>query len=113
MAAKPPSLYRGDTWRREWRLTSASGAPIDLTGASARLHLRNEAGERIAEANTANGRIVIDGPAGKLIMVIPAVETRALAVARHKFDLEVTHADGTVKTYEASTLAVLEDMSHD
>lgn len=37
-------MYRGDTWTRAWELKDAAGAPVDLTRAVARLHVRDGAG---------------------------------------------------------------------
>lgn len=45
-------IYRGDTWQRAWVLTDASGAPLDLTGASARLHARDAAGAKVMVTDT-------------------------------------------------------------
>jgi hypothetical protein len=106
-------LYRGDTWSRVWVLKNPVKQPIDLSGATARLHVRNNAKALIYAASTVNWDIVVDGTAGKLTLTVAAAETAAWAPGTYKFDLEVTHADGTVKTYESSALAVLEDQTHD
>jgi hypothetical protein len=108
-----PRIYRGDTWLRAWTLKDPAKRPIDLTGATARLHVRNNTKALVYAASTSNGDIVLDGAAGKLTLTLAAAETATWAPGTYKFDLEVTHADGTVKTYESSALVVLEDQTHD
>ncbi len=43
-------LIRGDTWRRSWIIKDEVGQPIDLTGASARLQVRDKRDEVLAYA---------------------------------------------------------------
>jgi DNA-binding IclR family transcriptional regulator len=105
-------LYRGDTWTRAWLLTDEAGAAIDLTGATARLQVRDQAGNVVVSASTTDGRITITPAAGRIDMTVPYSAT-GLAPGSYRFDLEVTHASSLRRTYEQDTLVVLEDMSHD
>jgi len=109
---KAVRVYRGDTWSRAWELRDRGGAPIDLTGALARLHLRDSSGALVVSGDTGDGRIVITPADGRIDMTIP-YPAMDLAPGAYRFDLEVTHADGTRYTYEQGVLAVLEDMTHD
>lgn len=107
-------LYAGDTWRRSWRLKQPSGVPVDLTGASARLHLRDTAGALLLAATTgADGRIVITPAEGLIAMTVAAADTVSLPVNRHRWALELTDAAGIVTTLEAGVLVVQEDITHD
>ncbi len=108
---KPAMLVANDTWTRAWRLTAA-GRPLDLTGASARLHLRDAAGVKVAEASTADGRLTLDGPAGRLDLTMPAA-VMALPPGAYRFALEITDAEGQVRTVETHTLILLADVTHD
>lgn len=105
-------VYRGDTWQRAWMITSADGAPVDLAGASARLHVRDAAGSLVAEASTVDGRLIITPAAGRIDLTMPAVAMQ-LVPGSYRFDLEVTYPGGLVRTYEQATLVVLEDISRD
>jgi hypothetical protein len=105
-------IYRGDTWQRAWVLTDASGAPLDLTGASARLHARDAAGAKVMEASTADGRITLQPLLGRIDLVMPK-EATGVAPGSYRFDLEVTFLNGVRQTYEQATLVVMEDMSRD
>lgn len=105
-------LVRGDTWYRRWQATAAAGQPVDLSGATARLHLRRVAdGTLAASATTADGRIAIDAAAGTLDLRMPATATASLAPGRYRYDIEVTMPDGAVRTIEAATVVVIEDMA--
>jgi hypothetical protein len=105
-------LYRGDTWTRAWELRDAAGNPIDLTGASARLQVRDATGAVVISASTTDGRITLTPASGRIDMSVPYSAT-GLAPGPYRFDLEVTHAGGMRRTYEQDTLVVLEDVSHD
>lgn len=106
------TLTRGDTLTRLWRLKDSAGVAIDLTGATARLQLRDSRMNKIAEASTATDEIVINGAAGVITLTIAASITREFQVGRYKFDLEVTDSNGNVKTYESGVLSVLADVSY-
>ena len=103
-------VYRGDTWQRAWELKDAAGAIIDLTAASARLHVRDESGSLLIEASGSNGRMVIQMAQGRVEMTVP-YEAMEIAAGTYSFDFEVTHAGGVRRTYEAGALIVLEDQS--
>lgn len=105
-------VFRGDTWRRAWVLRDASGKTIDLTGASARVHIRDLSGLKVAEASTVDGRITIDGVNGRIDLVMPA-DVMNIYPETYVFDLEVTTAGGEVHTFDHSTLIILEDATCD
>lgn len=112
MMGKPLRHYRGDTWRRSWLLKDGTGAPIDLTGASARLHLRLEDDTLIAEADALNGRLVITPLDGRIDLTIEAAFMRTLDLITYLWDLEVNYASGVVRTIEQSRLVVTRDITH-
>lgn len=105
-------LYRGDTWQRAWVIQDAAGQPVNLSGAAARLHVRDAAGTKVMEASTTDGRLIVQPTQGRIDMVMPK-EATEIAPGVYRFDLEVTHASGVRTTYEQETLIVLEDMSRD
>ena len=105
-------VFRGDTWRRAWVLKDDGGTPVDLSGATARLHVRDASGAKVAEASTADGRLVVTAAQGRVDMTVPAAAMQ-LAPGAYRFDLELTYPGGVVQTIEQSTLVVLEDMSRD
>ncbi len=105
-------IYRGDTWMRTWVIESPTGSPIDLSGCTARLHVRDAGGAKVMEASTADGRITIQTSSGRIDLVMPPTLTN-VAPGSYRFDIEVTYPSGVRQTYEQAALVVLEDMTHD
>lgn len=110
--SQPVKIFRGDTWQRSWVIQDAAGNPVDLTGASARLHVRNAAGVKVMEASTVDGRLTLQPAQGRIDMVMPK-EATGVTPGVYRFDIEVTYPNGVRFTYEQATLIVMEDMSRD
>lgn len=102
---------RGDSWIRAWVLKYSDGSIIDLTGASARLHLRNALGEISASASTDTGEMTLTPESGRVDMIMPAADME-LPLETYNFDLEITFASGIVKTYEQGTVTVAQDQTY-
>ena len=102
-------VYRGDTWERSWLLQDAAGAVVPLDGATARLQVRGMVLE--TSASTEDGRIVIQAADGRIDMIIP-FEFMDISPGTYNFDLELTHADNSRRTYEQGILVILEDFTH-
>ena len=108
--------YRGDTWLRSWIIKDATGAPVDLTGASARLHVRPQEGadnadELILSVAVGTG-LTITADTGRVDLRVEAVDMAELDLAIFRFDLEVTFADGIVRTIEHGRLMIVEDITY-
>lgn len=94
---------------RAWALkTKATGQPIDLTGATATLTVRNSKKELIYTASTTNGDMAIDGLRGMTSMEIDETVTAVWLPGTYTFKFRLTHAGGQEKTYEATPLVVLD-----
>lgn len=61
-----------------------AGDPIDLTGMSARLDVRDEDGDLITTASTDNGLLTITAAAGQIDLAMPASDTALLAPTRRR-----------------------------
>lgn len=96
---------RGDTWERGYIIKDAAGVPLDLTGATVALQVRDGGGALVADLSTF---CTITPLAGRIDFVAPAA-TMAIPVGTYRFDVQVTYAGGRVKTYDASTLTILRD----
>lgn len=106
------TVKRGDTWVVQFSWTQPDGAPVDLTGASARLQVRDKLNAVRIDVSTTEGSLVInDG--GRVNMVIAASTMQTMQPGSYKFDLEVTYANGHVQSTETLTLKVVEDMTFD
>ena len=108
--------YRGDTWLRSWVIQDATGAPVDLAGASARLHVRPQEGTDTADdlilAATVGGGLTITAGAGRVDLRVESADMAGLDLATYRFDLEVTFADGIVRTIEQNRIMIVEDITY-
>jgi hypothetical protein len=106
MAAKRKNIVitQGETYRQvfTWKLRWPSGAtptPVDLTGCSARMHVREllETPTTLLELSTANGRITLGGLAGTITIDLSAEDTAALTWLQGVYDIEIVFATGEVR----------------
>lgn len=99
----PLELHQGATWRWAFELSDESDTPTDLTGCSALLSFRDTPSSVTAwlNASTANGLLVIDGPAGRVSAEIPAATLAAISPRTGVALLNITFSDGAV--YPAAT----------
>lgn len=91
-------ILQGATFRRVIRLTSGT-TPIDLSGATARMHIRQTIADEtpLIELNDGNGRAVItDAAGGEITLMIEDEDTTALDFVAGVYDLEIAYSGGTV-----------------
>ncbi len=71
--------------------------PINISGWSARLQVRKTVGSTgtpLVDISTAAGTIIMDGPNGKIELIIPKAVTVTIPVGQWVYDCLVTHASG-------------------
>lgn len=95
------TIEQGATWHHTLALKAGAGASapaLDLTGYTARMHVRAElaAPDVLLELTSANGRIVITPTQGRVDLTVSAVDTAALEFERAVYDLEIESAGGEV-----------------
>jgi hypothetical protein len=100
-------LYRGDTATRRFRWL-AGGAPVDLTGASARFTVRARPADATALylATTGNGLVTLTPATGEISVSVPVGDWPPAV-----YDLEITLAGGQVRTLAAGRVTVQPDVS--
>lgn len=90
-----------------------AGDPIDLTGMSARLDVRDEDGDLITTASTDNGLLTITALAGQIDLAMPASDTSLLAPTRRRELVaalriwDTADYDNTAKTIAIYTLVAV------
>ena len=86
----------------------SSGAPVNLTGATAKLQVRetSKSSAVLFEASTANGKLSIAAALGEITLTITATESTAFAWTFGKYDLEVTNASGTIHRLVRGTVSI-------
>lgn len=91
-----PPIHKGATYRLtlEWR--DDSGAPVDLTGCTARLQARQtyDATAVLLDLSTTSGGITLGGVTGKIDLLVTDEVTSALSGGGGKYDLEIYHPSG-------------------
>src|SRR2546421_629075 len=105
---------RGDDLRRTltWKAGSPP-APVDLTGCTAKLQARDVLGNLKVDISTtanANGSITLGGAAGTIAVYISHAAT-ALAADDYLYDLQITLANGDVRTLVNGTVTILPEQT--
>lgn len=101
-------IYQGATFRKSL-VWSRGEAPVDLTGAEARLQVRKNAKSDavLLEMTTANGGLNIPAtPLGTLEFHLSATATSALTFLEGEYQLEVEEANGDVTRLLVGTITV-------
>lgn len=93
-------IEKGATWReRQITWTQQDGAtPVNLSGCTARMHLRRQAAapDVLCELTTDNARIALGGVAGTIDLYIDAQTTSQLPGRSAVYDLEIAFPSGDV-----------------
>lgn len=78
-----------------WKIDNA---PVDITGYSARLQVRetHDSDEYIINLTNLNGGITLGGSAGTIDLYISASDTSAALPGDHVYDLEMISSNSTV-----------------
>lgn len=102
-----PALKRGDTWPLTFVVNQqAGGPPLDLTGCAVALQLRHpQSGALVA----APDRVVLTPLTGTVTATFDPATTRAVPVGTYYTDLELTFADGQVRSSKTLALTVIAD----
>jgi len=92
------TIYQGATFSKTVAMTDDADAPIDLTGATARMQIRRSVSSDtvLLELTTENGRISHDGAGGVLTLVVDDEDTAALSFGNAVYDLEIEYGNGQV-----------------
>lgn len=81
-----------------WRVNNATPEEVDLTGYTARMHLREaiDSTETVLELTTENGRVTLGGTDGTIDLLIDATDTTGVTAATYRYDLELVSSGGVV-----------------
>ncbi len=109
------TIYQGATFRRRLRWLNPDKTPIDLTGCTARMQVREEIESTAAllELTTDNGRIALGGTAGTVDLLVDASTTAAIAWTGGVFDLEIVHPSGEVTRLAEGSCCVSPEVTRD
>lgn len=91
----------------------SSGTPINLTGYTAKMQVRQSVSspDVLLELSTTNGKIQITPATGTVTLVFDATTTAAITWKRGKYDLELTSTGGTVTRLLEGQIAVSQEVT--
>lgn len=92
-------IEQGTTFRLEVAYEQPEGSPVDITGWSARMQVRqgHASTAAVLDVTSLGGAITVDGPLGTVTVHVGATVTAALpAPFLGVYDLEIASPDGTV-----------------
>ena len=101
------NVVQGDTFTIRVEYRDSSNQPIDLTGFSAVMVVRDKPGGKVicAELNDQSG-IEIDGPNGYLDITIPPAKTRKFTTPKARYQIQVINGQGVKTTVLSGYFAV-------
>jgi hypothetical protein len=112
----PLTIYQGATFRKRvaWKAGDPA-TPVDLTGCTARMHIREklESPEVLLALTTENGRIALGGTAGTVEQVLDAETTAALPWVAGVYDLEIEFPNGDVRRLCFGAVKVSREVTRD
>lgn len=102
-------LWQGDTWEPGTITASISGTPIDFTGYTAKMEIRNiNSGDVAVTLTSPSGGITMSS-IGVIAITMTAVQTNTL-LGEYAYDLQITHtATGVIRTYTSGVITVISD----
>lgn len=102
-----PALKRGDTWTLAMVVNQTPGGPpVDLTGCAAALQVRHPRTDAVVATPDS---LDIAPQTGTVTIVFLPATTAVVPVGTYLTDLQLTFADGEVRSSQTLTLAVLAD----
>jgi hypothetical protein len=95
-------VYRGATFSEQIEWKDESGTPVNLTGFTARLHMREtlEAADPFLTLTTENGGITLGGVAGTIQLLASATQTTAITATSGVYDLELVSGANVTRLLE-------------
>lgn len=105
-----PDAKRGDTYNDVSFTINVNGTAQDFTGATIRMWLVNSSQQvPAADFNTTNGKLIITNATGGVFKTNIGIVL--LDAAQYYYDIQITFANGTIKTWIEGTLTVLNDFT--
>lgn len=92
------SVVQGADLKISLVVSDDAGTPINITGASVKMQVRQNYGTSsiLAESSTALGDITIVGASGQINIAMPGSKTGALPVSDYVGDVFLTYASGSI-----------------
>ncbi len=107
------TLYQGATFARVLTWKDENETPIDLTGYTARMHIREsqDADAAFVTLTTENDGITLGDAAGTITLSISASDTAAITETSGVYDLELVSAGGIVTRLLAGEVLISKEVT--
>lgn len=105
------TIEQGATFRKKLTWQSSTGVPIDITGYTGRMQIRQQLKDAapLIELTDVNGGIVITGASGEIDLFIDDADTSTFVFQKGVYDLELEAPGGDVtRLVEGSVTVSLE-----
>jgi hypothetical protein len=88
------SIIKGSRYLKSFIYTDSSKAPIDISGLSARMQIRERENSPAfeTELTTTNGQITLGGVTGQINIILGATDTDLLTITNGVYDMELYNA---------------------
>lgn len=105
-------MRTNETFILHLEYTDPNDLPIDLTGYTVRMQVRNKPGGTvILDSDDAGGSTVIDGPMGQIDVAFSLPTMLAVTADQGVYDVAMTAADGRVDVLVEGTVKFVEGIT--
>ena len=106
-------LEQGTTFDRTITYRDSASNPIDLTGYTARMKIKEYASDTspLLELTTENSKIVLGGAAGTIRLIITDTETASFTFDEALYDLELIDGSSNVSRLLKGKIILLEEVT--
>lgn len=103
----PLEIIQGASWSKTFRLKDENRVAFDLTGYAAKMQIRRtlQSSDVIKELSTENGKIVITGNEGKIVLSLTSQDTTGITT-NGIYDLDLVK-DGNTYTIFGGKIIVI------
>ena len=107
------TIEKGSTFTLSLTWQDSNGDPIDITGYSARMQVRQSVSDDTAllDLTSGGGDIVLGDAAGTIIVTVSDTDTAALVARRGVYDLEMESSGGVVTRLLEGTVLITEEVT--
>lgn len=107
------TIYQGATFELRVIWQDSNRAPINLTGYTARMQIRERlsATTTLANMTSENGGITLGGSTGTIDLLLTAAETAAINAVRGVYDLELISPSGVVSKVLADEVDFVKEVT--
>ena len=106
------TFSQGATWKLAMTYTDNAGAPINLTGYTARMQARPSYESDTTVLSLTNGTgLTLGGTAGTINLLVAASATAAIDADQYVYDLEIASASNEVTRVVQGTLIVTPEVT--